>query len=58
MYYLGNRCKFAEDCPRFSGEEKTVDTPLAVFRNVFCNRGMKGWKNCDRYNKLNEENTN
>jgi len=57
MYNLGNRCKFAKDCPIFKGEEKVIDTPLPVFRNVFCNRGIKGWTNCNRYNKLTEEET-
>jgi hypothetical protein len=49
---LGNRCQFASECPIYKGEEKVSKTPLPIFRNVFCNRGMKGWKNCRRYNEL------
>jgi len=54
---LGSRCQFAEECSLFQGEEKTK-IPLPIFRNVFCNRGMKGWKNCDRYSDLSEEKGN
>ncbi len=49
---LGNRCHFAETCPLYKGEQKFNDVPLPIFRNVFCNRGLKGWKNCNRYNEL------
>ncbi|AHW62048.1 hypothetical protein SAMN05444285_12456 [Draconibacterium orientale] len=52
---LGYRCHFAKTCPLYKGEEKAKDMPLPLFRNVFCNRGMKGWKNCSRFNKLTEE---
>ncbi len=48
---LGSRCQFAGECPIFQGEEETK-IELSIFRNVFCNRGHKGWKNCDRYNEL------
>jgi len=56
---LGYRCHFAKTCPLHKGEEKTKDMPLLLFRNVFCNRGMKGWKNCSRFNELtNQEDQN
>ncbi len=48
---LGSRCKFANECTLFKGEEKTK-VELSIFRNVFCNRGQKGWKNCDRYKQF------
>lgn len=48
---LGSRCHFANECSLFQGKEKTK-IPLSIFRNVFCNRGMKGWKNCDKYNQF------
>jgi hypothetical protein len=51
---LGNRCEFAPDCPLFQGEEETK-IELSLFRNVFCNRGYKGWKNCSRYVELTEK---
>jgi len=50
---LGSRCQFATECSLFQGKEKTK-IPLPLFRNVFCNRGMKGWKNCDRYGEFIE----
>ena len=49
---LRDRCKFAGECEIFQGKIKINETPLTVFRNVFCNRGMKGWKNCEKYNEL------
>ena len=54
---LGNRCQFAGECPIFQGEEKTkID--LSLFRNVFCNRGYKGWKNCEKYHEFIDLKTN
>ena len=52
---LGYRCHLAKTCPLYKGEEKSKDMPLLLFRNVFCNRGMKGWKNCSRFNELTEK---
>lgn len=52
---LGSLCPYAKTCPLYKGEEKTKDMPLPLFRNVFCNRGIKGWKNCDRYNELTNQ---
>lgn len=48
---LGSRCHFANQCTLFKGEEKTK-IELSIFRNVFCNRGPKGWKNCERYKEF------
>lgn len=48
---LGSRCRFADECTLYQGEEE-IKIELSIFRNVFCNRGLKGWKNCDRYNEL------
>ncbi len=56
MSNLGNRCRFADSCPIFKGELKVSETPLPIHRNVFCNRGMKGWKNCERFVDLDEKN--
>jgi hypothetical protein len=55
MNQLGNRCRFANDCPIFRGELKVNQTPLSIHRNVFCNRGIKGWKNCERFVELDEK---
>lgn len=53
---LGTRCRFARDCDIFKGKVVVSDIPLPLYRNVFCNRGMKGWKNCDEYNRRTENN--
>jgi hypothetical protein len=57
MNNLGNRCQFANECPIFLGKLKVSDTPLTIYRNVFCNRGLKGWKNCKRFNELSNKNS-
>ncbi|RIJ47546.1 hypothetical protein D1614_13205 [Maribellus luteus] len=55
MMNLGSRCRFARECDIFQGKV-AVNTPLPIYRNVFCNRGIKGWKNCEKYNELITEN--
>ena len=52
MNNLGYRCRFASECPIFKGDEKVREMPLPLYRNVFCNRGIKGWKNCERFNNI------
>jgi hypothetical protein len=49
---LGMRCGYAEECPVYRGETEVKDISLHLLRNVFCNRGNKGWKNCSRYSLL------
>ncbi|MEX0986710.1 MAG: hypothetical protein WD052_04470 [Bacteroidales bacterium] len=51
---LGMRCGFAEECPVFAGKTEVENMPLHLLRNVFCNRGSKGWKNCTRHNRLEQ----
>lgn len=47
---LGRKCKFANECSIFKGEENPKGAPLTIYRNVFCNNnGKKGWRNCERY---------
>lgn len=50
-----DKCCYAEECKLFKGEEKISETPLLIFRNVFCYRGMKGWKNCKKFNELEQQ---
>lgn len=45
----GQRCPFAQQCPVYSGEVQIENTSLYLIKNVFCNRGKKGWYNCNRY---------
>ena len=46
-----NLCQYAKECTVFQGIEKTNGAPLPIYKNVFCNRGFKGWKNCEQYSE-------
>lgn len=52
--YLGKLCPYAKDCPVYQGGLIIERISTSLIKNVFCNRGYKGWKNCERY-KLAEE---
>jgi len=54
MMNLGLRCGYAEECPVYAGRTEVNQMPLHLLRNVFCNRGKKGWKNCARHNLLEQ----
>lgn len=45
----GRLCPYAGDCPVYKNMIKEIDTPIHIIRNVFCNRGKRGWENCVRY---------
>ena len=49
---LGRLCKYAGECPVYQDEIKDLGKPIFLVRNVFCNRGIKGWSNCKRFNAL------
>ena len=51
---LGKLCKYASDCPAYQNKIKDIGKPIFIIRNVFCNRGIKGWSNCERFNALEE----
>ncbi len=53
---LGSRCRYARDCEIFQGKKHDSQSSLLIHRNVFCNRGIKGWRNCDEYNQRLEQN--
>jgi hypothetical protein len=44
-----NLCKYAKDCPVYLGKIYTSVAPLPIYKNVFCNRGFKGWNNCEQF---------
>ena len=46
---LGKLCKHSADCPVYQNKNDKITRPLFLIRNVFCNRGYKGWSNCKRY---------
>ncbi len=48
--YLGKLCPQSKICPVYN--EKLIVDEISPFliKNVFCNRGYKGWKNCMRFN--------
>ncbi len=45
-------CKYASDCPVYRNKIPDLGKPLFLIRNVFCNRGIKGWSNCIRFKAL------
>jgi hypothetical protein len=47
--HLGKLCKYAGECPAYQNKVKNMGKPIFLVRNVFCNRGMKGWSNCKRF---------
>jgi hypothetical protein len=46
---LGRKCKYYRICSLYKGEGLPDDIQKTVWRNVFCNRGMKGWSNCKQF---------
>jgi hypothetical protein len=46
---LGRLCQYAGDCPIYNDKNPRIDKPIFLIRNVFCNRGRKGWENCKRF---------
>lgn len=47
--YFGHLCQLAKNCPVYQ-ETLIVDRiSLPLLKNVFCNRGYNGWKNCERF---------
>lgn len=42
-------CQFAKECPVFQGDLIIERISPFLLKNVFCNRGFKGWRNCERY---------
>ena len=56
-------CKYASECPVYQDQITNLGKPVFLVRNVFCNRGSKGWSNCVRLRTLeagqpvNEETT-
>jgi hypothetical protein len=44
-----NLCQYTKTCPIFQGKEETNGTPLTIYKNVFCNRGSRGWNNCEHF---------
>lgn len=52
--YLGKICHQAKKCPVYQGKLKVDDISTFLLKNVFCNRGYNGWKNCERF-KLADE---
>jgi hypothetical protein len=48
-------CKYSKQCPVYNGKTKTNGTPLPVYRNVFCNRGSNGWKNCEQFMEYSKQ---
>jgi hypothetical protein len=52
---LGKRCKYADNCSLFKGIRIPENMTKSVWRNVFCNRGEKGWANCTEYEQFEKD---
>jgi hypothetical protein len=52
---LGTLCPYASNCQVYSGEEKVEGSPVFLIKNVFCNRGGRGWKNCKWFKTMKDE---
>ena len=53
----GKVCIYTNICSVYNGESDINGTPLHVHRNVFCNRGNRGWNNCRLYTKFKTQNS-
>lgn len=42
-------CKYNMECPVYQGNAGINGNPLTIYKNVFCNRGSKGWDNCEQF---------
>lgn len=51
---LGKVCKYAGKCSVYQNNNNELNKPVFLIRNVFCNRGSKGWYNCLRFLKYEE----
>lgn len=48
-------CKYANECLVYKGEIDTKVSSTTIIRNVFCNRGIKGWSNCKKFQALEQD---
>ena len=46
---LGKVCPHSGTCPVYQGELIIERISPFLIKNVFCNRGYKGWNNCERF---------
>ncbi len=52
--HLGKLCKYSGECTVYQNKNKRIKKPLFLIKNVFCNRGPKGWNNCKRFQLLEQ----
>lgn len=50
-----NQCQYIKTCPVYQGKDETKSSSLIIYRNVFCNRGLKGWNNCKQFIDYKEQ---
>jgi hypothetical protein len=48
------KCKYYQTCTIYQGLESTGHMSLMIYKNVFCNRGEKGWLGCEKHMYLNK----
>ena len=51
---LGRICNHSNECPVYKGDITIDGVDHVIVRNVFCNRGEMGWKNCKRYQLVSD----
>ncbi len=44
-----NICIHKNECPIYQGNTISDNGKLTIYKNVFCNRGYRGWRNCKEY---------
>ena len=52
-----NLCQYIKTCPIYQGEDESISTPLSIYKNVFCNRGFRGWDNCKQFKEFEKPST-
>ncbi len=49
---MRGKCKYNKECSVYQGIDTPENMSLMIYKNVFCNRGEKGWSGCKKYEQL------
>ena len=52
---LGTTCKYTADCKFYQGIGIPDNMKRSIWRNVYCYRGSKGWRNCLQYKEFENQ---
>jgi hypothetical protein len=50
-------CLFVDTCSLCQEKEDKKGMDLVIYKNVFCHRGISGWRNCKRYLDISQNPT-